>query len=137
MKTKFLILFILVSCIAIGQTKIDISKIPHIKYSPQVYVNGVRQGSSISIKELHKYGLEVVLDDKTFKIIQFGITYDCHSRAFFDFSFKIYSGNTVPPKDDYLQKRVWVGDVIDVANVVIERGQERYVMEQKSFRITD
>lgn len=122
---------------AASQNPVNISTIQKIPYRPQVHVNGIRQQERISIVELHRYGLKVIPDDTSFSVIQFDIVYDCHSRALFDFSVKRYYGNTLPSTDNYLQKRVWVGDVIDVVNVVIQRREERYVMKESSYFITN
>jgi hypothetical protein len=134
-KVLVIIFITLIPFTVLGQKEIDLSRITQITFSPQVYVNNSRQDVEISLNELHKYGLQVVLDDKTFKVIQFEISYDCHSRAYFDFSEKKYKGDRVPPTDDYLRKRIWVGDVIVVYNVLIERGKERYIMKDKGYII--
>jgi hypothetical protein len=134
-KMMVILLTTFIPITVLGQNEIDISRITQITFSPQVYVNDSRQDVEISLNGLLKYGLQVVLDDKSFKVIQFEISYDCHSGAYFDFSQKKYKGDKVPPTDDYLRKRIWVGDVIVVYNVLIERGKERYIMKDKGYVI--
>ena len=129
MKLIFIPLLLLVSFFAPGQSNIDPSKLPLVRYQPSIYVNGIDQRGTIRIKDVLEHGLQVVLGDKTFKVVQFDLVYDCHSRAVFDFSVKRYSGNRVDPKDDYLQKRILVGDVITIDNTVIEKNGERYRMK--------
>lgn len=89
-----------------AQKDIDAYKLPQVNFAPQIYVNGVRQVDVISLKSFREYGMQVVLDDKSFKAIQFDFGFDCHSRSFFDFSWKRYYGDKVLPLDAKIKS--WV-----------------------------
>jgi hypothetical protein len=137
MKCTLLFICMVMPFILLGQEKIDPSKLPLVRYTPRVYVNGSDQRGAISIKELLKHGLQIVLEDKSFKVVQFDVMYDCHSRALFDFSVKRYFGDRVDPKDDYLRQLVLIGDVISIDYTVIERQGVRFRMSEIGYKITD
>ena len=119
----------------VGQTKIDISKVPAIPYKPKVAINNFIQYKTLSLDSILKYGIEVVLDDKSYKVIQFAIIFDCHSKFLLDFSYKTYSGSTVSPIDPDFRKKNKVGDLIEIADTVIENGGQRYLMSWATYQI--
>jgi hypothetical protein len=130
-------LFLLSHLIAASQKQIDVSVLPKTPYSPSIQINGKPQTKTLSLEALRQYGLQIVLADKTFKVLQFDIVYDCHSRAFFDFTVKRYYGDRIDSTDTHLQTLIWVGDVIDITNVVIEKEKYRYVMKDIAYIITN
>ncbi|MEP7373989.1 MAG: hypothetical protein ABI675_11405 [Chitinophagaceae bacterium] len=135
MKVLLISFFQFTHIIALSQGQIDPSKLPVVHYKPKINVNGIKQQVAISFDTLMKYGLQVVLDDKSFKVVQFDIGYDCHSKAVFDFSVQRYSGDKVNPTDVYFKRRILAGDVIDIANTVIENNGYRYEMKTVSYSI--
>ena len=133
---KLIILFVFV-CLSIsvsGQEFVDPSKLPLVPYKPSIY--GINSQNEISITIVFEQGLKVILADKTFKVVQFDLVYDCHSRAIFDFDVKRYRGDKVDPKDEFLRKRILAGDVMDIVNTIIEKNGVRYRMKEFSFIIT-
>jgi len=121
--------------IAAGQVTIDPSKLPLVHYKPSV--DGINSKNEISIAVVFTQGLKVVLADKTFKVIQFDVVYDCHSRSIFDFDVRRYLGDKVDGKDEYLRKRILAGDLMDITNTVIEKDGVRYRMKEFSFIVTN
>lgn len=134
---RWILTIILFSIYHVGysQKEIEPSGLQKISYKPKVHVNGINQFQTIKFDTLLKYGLQVVLDDKSYKVVQFDIMYDCHSKSLIDFSIKRYFGDKVLPTDTYLQKRIIAGDIIDVFNTVIVKGTERYVMKEATLII--
>jgi hypothetical protein len=127
---RFLIpIIIFLPFFGIGQGKIEPAKLPLVPHSPHVAINGIHQRNAVNVRDLLKHGLQVVLDDNSFKVVQFDVIYDCHSRSLFDFSVKRYIGDKVEPGDDYLQKRVLAGDVIVIDNTIIEKNGIRFRMK--------
>ncbi|MEI9908226.1 MAG: hypothetical protein WDO71_00245 [Bacteroidota bacterium] len=137
MKRFLITLLLSVPLVAFGQAEIDLTKLPLVAHKPHVAINGSHQRNVVSITELLKHGLQVVLDDNSFKVIQFDIIYDCHSRSLFDFSVKRYIGDKVDPGDDYLQKRVLAGDVITIDNTVIEKKGVKFKMKDFGLIISN
>ncbi len=135
MKFKILVVFIWLSMSAPGQEVIDPSKLPLVQYKPSIY--GINSQNEISISVVFAQGLQVILADKTFKVIQFDLIYDCHSRSIFDFDVRRYLGDKVDAKDEYLRKRILAGDVMDIANTIIEKNGVRYRMKEFSFVVTN
>mgnify|MGYP001569791709 CR=1 FL=1 len=129
MRSFFIALSILVPALVFGQDKSNYSALPLVPYKPFININGIDQRIALSRTDLLKYGLKVVLADKSFKVKEFHIVYDCHSRAYFDFSVKRYIGDSVDTKDSYLQNRIWVGDIITFECVVIEKAGSLFVMK--------
>jgi hypothetical protein len=119
---------------AAGQQVADPSKLPLVPYSPSIY--GINAQNEISISTVFAQGLKVILADKTFKVIQFDVLYDCHSRSMLDFDTKRYFGDKVDPKDEYLRKRILAGDAMDIFNTVIEKNGLQYRMKEFSFVVT-
>lgn len=132
-----IIICMLMPLILLGQEKIDPSKLPRVRHTPRIYVNGSDLRGAVSIKELLKHGMQIILEDKSFRVVQFDVMYDCHSRALFDFSVKRYFGDRVDPKDDYLRQAVLIGDVISIENTVIEKQGVRYKMSEIGCKIID
>jgi hypothetical protein len=130
---RFILFIILIfsSIVVAGQETIDPSKLPLVPYKPGI--SGVDPQSQISIGILFTEGLKVILADQSFKVIQFDVVYDCHSRSLFDFSVKRYRGDKVDAKDEYFRKRVLAGDLMDIINTVIEKDGVRYRMKEFSF----
>lgn len=112
----------------------DLQKLPVIPYGPRV--NGVDYQNRISIASIHKNGLRIGLADNSFRVVLFDVVYDCHSKSLTDFSMKRYLGDSVPPGDDYLQKRILAGDLIDIVNTVVEKQGICYLMKPFSFVVT-
>jgi len=135
MKLKILIYLTFLSIVATGQTGIDPSKLPLVHYKPNV--EGISSKNEIGIQVVFRQGIKVILADKTFKVIQFDVVYDCHSRSIFDFDIRRYIGDRVDGRDDFLRKRILAGDVMDIANTVIEKDGIRYKMEEFSFIVTN
>lgn len=121
--------------IAAGQVEIDPSRLPLVHYKPSVY--GINSKNEIKINVLFMQGLKVILADKTFKVIQFDVVYDCHSRSLFDFDARRYLGDKIDGKDDYLRKRIPAEDVMDITNTVIEKDGVQYRMKEFSFIVTN
>lgn len=121
---------------AFSQPLLDASKFSHLPYQPKVAVNGTTYHKTLSLDSLLMYGLQVVLADNGYRVLQFDIVFDCPSKALFDFSIQRYLGDRVSPSDEYLRKRIFIGDVIDVCNTVIGRGTEKLVMKCVSYQIT-
>jgi len=119
--------------IVVGQQVVDPSKLPFVLYKPSI--SGINSQNEISIVMVFEQGLKVILDDKTFKVVQFNVVYDCHSRSLFDFTAKRYLGDKVDAKDDFLRKRILAGDLMDIVNTVIEKGGVRYRMKEFSFTV--
>jgi hypothetical protein len=119
---------------ASGQ-EVDPAKLPLTSYKPSI--EGINAQSEISLTVVLTKGLKVILADKTFKVIQFDVIYDCHFGSIFDFSFKRYFGDKVDPKDEYLRNRVLADDVMDIINTVIEKNGVRYRMKDYSFIVTN
>jgi len=120
---------------AAGQEIVDPFKLPLVPHKPSIY--GVNIDNAISITAVFAHGIKVILADTTFKVIQFDVVYDCHSRSIFDFTTKRYLGNKVDGKDEYLRKRILAGDVMDIVNTVIEKKGVRYRMKEYSFIVTN
>jgi hypothetical protein len=135
MKYSFLTFSLLLSLATSAQEAIDPSRLPFIHHKPGI--SGVNSENHISIKVVFSQGLKVILADSSFKVIQFDVIYDCHSRSILDFDIKRYSGNKVDSEDEYLRKRVWSGDVMDIVNTVIEKNGIRYRMNGFSFLVTN
>lgn len=127
MKPLYFIALLFLSSAAFGQDFIDPAKVKHLPHKPGIA--GADSKSQISIQLLFKDGLKVVINDKSFKVVQFDLGYDCHSRSLVDFDTKRYKGDHVPGNDPYFRKRVLAGDVLIVANTIIERGNVRYRMD--------
>ena len=104
MRRNIFLLFIFLSASAAGQKAVDPSKLPLAPYKPSIF--GVNRENKISIDSVFSYGLRVIVADKIFKVIQFDVVYDCHSRSIFDFNVKRYLGDKVDPRDEYLRKRI-------------------------------
>ena len=134
MKFNILLTFVWLSMRAAGQQFVDASKFPLVPYSPSIY--GVNARNEISISTIFAQGLKVILADKTFKVIQFEVLYDCHSRSMLDFDTKRYSGDKVDPKDEYLRKRILAGDGMEIFNTVIEKNGLKYRMKEFDFIVT-
>ena len=134
-KIKILAFFACLSIGAAGQKSIDPDKLPLVPYKPSI--QGLYSQNQIRIANIFSQGLKVILADTTFKVIQFDVVYDCHSRSVFDFDVKRYYGNKVDPKDDYLRRRILAGDVMDIANTIIEKNGVRYRMKEFSFIVTN
>ena len=135
MKFKILIPLVFLSLSAAGQTLIDPSKLPLVPYKPSIF--GINSRNEVSIAVVFDKGIQVIIADKTFKVIQFDVVYDCHSRSIFDFSTKRYLGDKVDGKDEYLRKRILAGDLMDIVNTVIEKDGVRYRMKGFSFIVTN
>jgi hypothetical protein len=129
MKKILISILLLLPELVIGQEKADLSKLSLVPYEPHVVVNGTHHRHTVSINDLLKHGFQVVLDDNSFKVIQFDVVYDCHSRSLFDFSVKRYLGDKVDATDDYFQKRVLAGDIITIDNTVIEKKGVKFRMK--------
>ncbi len=135
MRIGISISLIFLSIIAIGQQGIDPAKLPYVRYSPSI--SGINSQNEISINALFSQGIKVVLADASFKVIQFDVVYDCHSRSLFDFDVKRYQGDMVDGQDQYLRKRVLAGDGMEIANTVIEKNGVRYRMKEFGFLVTN
>jgi hypothetical protein len=136
MKRSFLvILLVLQQLSSYSQSQIDPSKLPRAPYIPRVHVNGVDQVGVIQIDSLLKYGLQVVVNEKSFKVVQFDVMYDCHSRAVFDFTERRYVGDKILPTEKGLRSLVIAGDNLDVYNVVIEKDGFNYLMKPAYYSI--
>lgn len=134
MKYFFYLLFVPVfSGKVYSQTFINPETIPLTPHSPRIA--WLHTNNSILITELFSKGLKVVLADTSFKVIQFDVVFDCHSRSLTDFSVKRYSGDHIPASDDYLRRRVITGDVMDVINTVIEKRGVRFRMKEFTFQV--
>lgn len=135
MKLMTLILLTSLSIIVAGQAGVDPSKLPLVNYKPSI--EGINSKNEINIQTVFAQGIKVILADKTFKVIQFDVVYDCHSRSLFDFNIVRYMGDRVDGNDSYLRKRILSGDVMDIINTVIEKDGVRYRMKEFSFRVTN
>lgn len=135
MKLNLLAAFVLLSLSAAGQEFVDPAKLPLVPYPPSIY--GLNSKKEISIKYIFSEGLKVVLSDKTFKVIQFDVVYDCHSRSMLDFDAKRYHGDKIDPTDKYFRKRILAGDAMDIVNTVIEKNGTQYRMAEFSFIVTN
>ncbi len=130
---RFGLFFIILFSVKIvaGQAFIEPSKLPFVPYEPRI--SGVNWKNEVAKDFLFTNGLKVILADQSFKVIQFDVIYDCHSRSLMDFDFRRYRGDRVDPNDEYFQKRVLVGDLMDIVNTVIEKNGVRYRMKDFSF----
>jgi hypothetical protein len=134
MRWLYLHIALLMSSLVFGQkARNDIAYIP---YPARIQISGINQKTNLSKASLLNTGFKVILDDTTFKVTSFKITYDCHSRSLFDFSTVEYTGDKVRADDKYL-KAIWVGDVIDLLCVNITKDGKNYVMKETSFIIVE
>ncbi len=134
MKITLLVIFLHSSLFVWSQDIIDPTKLPLVNYNPTI--SGINSQNQISIDSLFSKGIKVILADRSFKVIQFDIVFDCHSRSLFDFSVKRYQGDKVDGRDEYLRKRVLAGDVLDISNTVIEKNGVRLRMKDFGFLVT-
>jgi hypothetical protein len=134
-KLLVILLLTLQQIFASAQGQVDPSKCFKAPLIPRVHINDVDQVRVIKRDSLLKYGLQVVVEDKTFKVIQFDVMYDCHSRAVLDFTSRRYIGDKVLPTEKSLRGLVMAGDIIDVYNAIIEKDGYKYVMKTATYSI--
>lgn len=115
----------------LSQDFINPAKVPYLPHSPGVVV--VSSENQLDLAFLFDKGLQVVVPDKSFKVIQFEVGYDCHSRSMFDFDSKLYKGDRVPGNDPFLRKRVIAGDLMIISNTIIEKNSRRYRLKEFAF----
>jgi hypothetical protein len=130
----YLILFFLSYCIiGFSQEGIDPTNLPKTSFVPLVQVNSKTQKVTIRKDDIIESGLVLLLEDKTFKVIQFDVVFDCPSKSILDFSVKRYLGDKIPANDTYFKRRGRIGDGITISNIVIEKDNYKLVMRELYF----
>lgn len=137
MKCFFISLGIMISTLGSGQHRPNYTALPLVPYKPLIYVNGIDQRNILSRSNFLTHGLKVILQDKSFKIKEFTILYDCHSRSLFDFYPIRYIGDSVEAKDKYLQNLTRVGDNVTFQLIVIEKEGQLFIMKNLDCMIRD
>jgi hypothetical protein len=97
-------------------------------------INGKTQSEKTSRNGLIKYGLNIYLEDTSFKIIGFVASYDCHSRALFDFNEREYPGACIKAGDPFI-KDIWAGDLFVIDCINVEKNGKRYLIHGLQFNV--
>lgn len=102
-----------------------------------VKINGTIQKKQIRKADLINYGLQLALNDYSYNVIGFIVSYDCHSRSLlFDINAKTYLGNRVKSNDNFI-KQVWVGDQLCIECINVENDGKKFIISSMCFQITE
>ena len=80
------------------------------------------------------YDLRLGTSDAAFKVVGFVVGYDCHSRSLADFNCKAYLGNIIKASDPFI-RNVWVGDILVIDCINVEKNGARYLLKGLHFEI--
>ncbi len=136
---KYLIIFssLLFTNLAFSQRKILCEGLETIKQQPEVIIAGEKQFGSIRKSDLVSNGLKIKLNDASIKIIGFLGGFDCHSKSLLhDFSEKEYHGDTIEANDN-LMKNIWVGDLLTIGCINIEKNGKKFLVKGLLFEIIE